>query len=358
MPDDPLRDAPNAVEPRHNPHREPLPEPRQEINRELRQELRQELRRTREAMNRQQELLARLVESAEKSRENFRRGTQALFYELDQVRREIQAVRNMEAIRWQREELEHSPRYQEPLRLPRHAFQVNSQNGEDGIIHEIFQRIGPGSRRFVEMGVGDGTENNTAFLLSQGWTGCWIDGRDTFLANIASRPDLQDGCLAHRVAAVDRDNAAGLLRELGVPREFDLLSLDIDQNTYYAWEALNEFAPRAVVVEYNAAIPPAIDWKVRYAADRAWDGSQNAGASLKAFERLGRRLGYCLVGCDYSGVNAFFVRSDLTAGRFAEPFTAENHYEPPRYPHLLHRRGHPRAILDRTAPAVPPDPSP
>lgn len=310
-----------------------------------------------EILSRQEELLVRLLESAERSREEYRQGTQALFYELDQVRREIQAVRNMEAIRWQREELEREPRYQEPLRLPRHAFQVNSQNGEDGIIHEIFRRIGATSRRFVEVGVGDGTENNTAFLLSQGWTGCWIDTRDAFVATVTSRTDLRDGCLAYRVTAVDRDNAAGLLRELDVPPEFDLLSLDIDQNTYHVWEALHEFAPRAVVVEYNAAIPPAIDWQVHYAADRAWDGSQNAGASLKAFELLGRRLGYCLVGCDYSGVNAFFVRSDLAAGQFAEPFTAENHYEPPRYPHLLHRRGHPRAILDRIPPAGRMDPS-
>jgi hypothetical protein len=30
-------------------------------------------------------------------------------------------------------------------------------------------------------------------------------------------------------------------------------------------------------------------------------------------------------------VNAFFVRDDLTDGKFAEPFTAENHYHPPRY---------------------------
>jgi len=311
-----------------------------------------------ENLRRQEELLARLIESAERGREDFRRGTQVMLYELDQVRREIQAVRNMEAIRWQREELEHTPRYQEPLRLPRHAFQVNSQNGEDGIIHEIFRRIGATSRRFVEVGVGDGTENNTAFLLSQGWTGVWIDARDAFVATVTSRPDLQDGCLAYRIAAVDRDNAAGLLRELDVAPEYDLLSLDIDQNTYYVWEALHEFRPRVVVVEYNAAIPPAIDWQVHYAADRSWDGSQNAGASLKAFERLGRRLGYCLVGCDYSGVNAFFVRHDLATGLFAEPFTAENHYEPPRYPHLLHRRGHPRAILDRMPPDPPPDRAP
>ncbi len=42
-----------------------------------------------------------------------------------------------------------------------------------------------------------------------------------------------------------------------------------------------------------------------------------SGASLKALERLGRTKGYCLVGCNYTGVTAFFVREDLAADRFA-----------------------------------------
>src|SRR5580693_2797942 len=37
------------------------------------------------------------------------------------------------------------PRYQEPKRLQRFERQVFSQNGEDGIIREIFNRIGTAS---------------------------------------------------------------------------------------------------------------------------------------------------------------------------------------------------------------------
>src|SRR4051812_4954091 len=42
-------------------------------------------------------------------------------------------------------------------------FAVYSQNGEDGILQEIFRRIGTTSRRLVEIGCGDGLQNNTAF---------------------------------------------------------------------------------------------------------------------------------------------------------------------------------------------------
>ena len=144
-----------------------------------------------------------------------------------------------------------------------------------------------------------------------------------------------------------KENISALFEQLGVPREFDLLSLDIDQNTYYAWEGLSGFRPRVVVVEYNSAIPPDVDWKVRYGANRAWNGTQNFGASLKAFEILGRRFGYSLVGCEFFGVNAFFVRDDLLAGKFAEPFTSENHYEPPRYAIVI-GVAILRGVLDRT----------
>jgi hypothetical protein len=243
--------------------------------------------------------------------------------------------------------LSQDSRYKDVRRLHRYSFTVNSQNGEDGMIQEIFRRIGVKSRLFVEVGVGDGTENNTAFLLCTGWTGFWIDGSDAVLRTLNGRRDLQE-CLTAHISFLDRENVTGVFERLGVPKEFDLLSLDIDQNTFHIWGGLKGFSPRVVVAEYNASIPPDVEWAVRYDATRSWDGTQNFGASLKAFERLGERLGYSLVGCDFNGVNAFFVRRDLVADSFAGPYTAENHYEPPRYRHPL-RRGHPRAIMDRGA---------
>jgi hypothetical protein len=243
------------------------------------------------------------------------------------------------------------PRYGDPRRLLRYSLQVNSQSGEDGILHEIFRRIGETDRTFVEVGVGDGTENNTAFLLALGWSGFWIDGSGAFRATLR-RHSVPAERLRGAVAFVRRETIAPLFAQLGVPAEFDLLSLDVDQNTYYVWEGLGGYRPRVVVIEYNAAIPADVDWKVAYDGDRVWDGSQNFGASLKALERLGRERGYALVGCDMAGTNAFFVREDLVEDRFLAPFTAENHFEPVRY-RLLHRWGHRRALLDLAPPAPP-----
>ena len=246
-------------------------------------------------------------------------------------------------------DLENHPRYGDPRRLLRYQTQVNSQNAEDGIIHEIFRRIGTTNSVFAEVGVGDGRENNTSFLLSQGWTGFWFDADNKFLETLKNRDDLQGECLRYLVAFVSRENISVLFEQLGVPKEFDLLSLDIDQNTFYIWEGLSCFRPRVVVVEYNSSLPPDVDWKVRYDPSRTCDGSQNYSASLKAYEILGHRFGYSLVGCDFLGLNAFFVRDDIVSDKFVAPFTSENHYEPPRYP-MLHRRSHAAAILDRSHP--------
>lgn len=266
--------------------------------------------------------------------------------EVRKLRQDILALQTTTATVWRDFHLENHPRYGDPRRLLRYAAQVCSQNGEDGIIREIFHRIGLTNRVFAEVGVEDGSESNTAFLLSQGWSGYWIDGNPTFLQTIERRPDLAVGAIRGKAAFVNRENIAPVFQELGVPGEMDFLSLDIDQNTYYLWEGLAGFRPRVVVVEYNGTLPPEVDWKVNYAADRTWDGTNNFGASLKAFELLGRRLGYSLVGCEFIGANAFFVRDDLLADHFVGPFTSENHYEPPRYS-LVNRRGHRTSILDR-----------
>jgi hypothetical protein len=145
--------------------------------------------------------------------------------------------------------------------------------------------------------------------------------------------------LTLREAFVSPGSIRELIRGMGVPDEIDLFSLDIDQDTYHIWAALDDFRPRVVVVEYNGALPPTTVWINPYEPGRVWDFTQAFGASLKAFEILGRKFGYSLVGCDVIGINAFFVRNDLVRDLFAAPFTAENHYEPPRY-YLCYRWAH------------------
>jgi len=104
-----------------------------------------------------------------------------------------------------------------------------------------------------------------------------------------------------------------------------------------------------VVIEYNAIFPPPVRWVMPYDPAAKWTGNSNHSASLKSLELLGRAKGYSLVGCSFAGVNAFFVRNDLLGDLFEAPFTAEHHYEPPRF-FLIHKAGHPRTFSESGEP--------
>ncbi len=261
--------------------------------------------------------------------------------ELREIRDSLGALHKTE-INSFRQSLLALPRYSDPKRLLHAEAQVFSQNGEDGIIAEIFRRIGESDRFFVEVAAGTGLENNTANLLLQGWKGCWVEGNEILVRGIRTEfaDPLRTGALKLQETFITRENCAPVLASMNVPIEFDVLSLDIDRNTYHVWEALSAYRPRLVILEYNAAFPPSTPWIIDYEPMGVWNNSVLFGASLKSYELLGRRLGYELIGCDFTGSNTFFVRSDQKLDLFAAPFTAENHYEPPRYTWSTRREAH------------------
>jgi hypothetical protein len=239
----------------------------------------------------------------------------------------------------------------DPRELCLCAAQCFSQGPEDGCIAEIFRRIGVGDRFFVEIGAGDGRENTTRLLLTLGWSGIWVEGSARNCAAIRRdfAAPIAQGRLRLIEAMVTAETIEGLLRGAGAPERFDQLSIDLDMNTYYIWEALKPFRARAACIEYNASIPPSWEFVVPYDRHAVWDGSNWYGAGLKSLQLLGEAQGYRLVGCDFYGVNAFFVASSEPLAEFAEPFTAEKHYQPPNY-FAPFRHGHWPASPELTDP--------
>lgn len=217
---------------------------------------------------------------------------------------------------------------EQPALLTPFERSVSSQNGEDGVIAEILARIGVDSRWFVEFGIEDGSQGNTVALArNQGWHGLYIEVDDANYAILADRWKDRSGVRTLH-ALVTADTIAALFAEAGVPAELDILSIDVDGNDYWIWEALEGYRPRIVVIEYNASLDPAATVAMPRDDDHRWDGTDYFGASLGALRLLGRRRGYRLVHTDSVGVNAFFVRDDL-----ATPFPPEDQVplHPPGY---------------------------
>lgn len=227
--------------------------------------------------------------------------------------------------------------------LAGYGLKVFSQSDEDGIISEIFRRIGVTNRVFVEFGVGNGLENNTAALLYQGWSGLWIEGSQEFCDEIrtAFGTVIESKSLSLVNEFVTPENINTLISMNIKDREIDLLSVDIDGNDAHVLSQIKCVSPRVLVVEYNAKFGPTISYCMAYDVNYQWRKTDRFGASLKYFETILAQQGYCCVGCNVVGTNAFFVRHDLVGELFASPFTAEEHFEPARYELVGLPSGHP-----------------
>jgi len=243
------------------------------------------------------------------------------------------------------EQIRARERYQDPKHLMPFGGKVYSQSDEDGIIQEIFNRIGTTTKTFVEFGIGNGLENNTLALLFQDWKGLWIDAStrsvEAIKAHFSEIIDSEQLAIVQSFITIDNINA--LISDHIKTDEIDLLSVDIDGNDYHILDAIVCTSPRVVVIEYNGKFIPPILYCMDYDETYTWGKDDCFGASLKFFEMALAEKGYCLVGCNVSGVNAFFVRADLVGDKFAAPFTAEHHYEPPRYYLSGYFAGHPAA---------------
>jgi hypothetical protein len=250
-----------------------------------------------------------------------------------------------------RKNLFESERNRDPKRLSSFEFSVFSQAGEDGVIEEIFKRVGLTNRFFVDIGVEDGTENNSLYLLHRGWSGVWLEAsHERVLACHRNAQVFMRDRLNVVESFVTAENIESLLSGAKCPRDLDFLSIDIDGNDYHIWKALQTFKPRVLAIEYNAVFPPQVSWVQDYVPSHVWDGTSYFGASLSALEKLGSEKGYVLVGCSFVGSNAFFVRRDLVQGKFVTPATVENLYEPARYFLIGPKDGHPRRVGPFSAP--------
>ncbi len=183
-----------------------------------------------------------------------------------------------------------------------------SQADEDGITLEIARRLQIEKGRFLELGVGNGLENNTLILLARGWRGTWLGGEDLKVS--------LEKCnrLTFEKAWITRDNVVDLIKKNnGHDLHFDLVSLDLDGNDLYVAETMLDKGISAdiFIVEYNSRFPSGVEFSIDYDPQHIWTGGDYYGASLEAFCNLFERFGYSLICCNAAtGGNAFFVKTN------------------------------------------------
>lgn len=206
--------------------------------------------------------------------------------------------------------------------LNKYERQYFSQSGEDGILLEIFGRIGVKKKIFVEFGIGNSLVANSTLFFMHGWNGLMLESNEVNQekARISFQKYLGRNPLIAK-AFVTAENINILLQNFKIFGEIDLLSIDIDGNDYWVWEAINVINPRVVIIEYNASLGPDRCVAIPYNPKFVWGQKNHTyfhGASLRALYELGKKKGYTLICCDSNGVNAFFIRNDANKFLYEE----------------------------------------
>jgi hypothetical protein len=204
------------------------------------------------------------------------------------------------------------------------GFRVFSQFEEDGLLLFIFSVIGMTHKTFIEIGADDGVNSNSANLFFNfGWHGLFIDGNPKSIERgqrfYSKYPHPWFYQPRFTCAKVNRENVNTLIEKAGFKGEIGLLSVDIDGNDYWIWDAIEVVSPQVVIIEThnefglnNIVVP--------YDPNYSFPGKHPIyhGASPVAMTKLAQKKGYRLVGANALGFNFIFVKNGLADQQIPE----------------------------------------
>jgi hypothetical protein len=191
--------------------------------------------------------------------------------------------------------------------LAAYAQNIASQGGEDGVIAKIFDIIGitePGW--CVEFGACDGkTDSNTWHLVhNKGWKAVYIEPEPTFFPLLKAHCDQTPNtyCFDDMVGWDGPSKLDTILARTPIPKDLEFMVIDIDGNDYYVWEALSDYKPKVVCIEFHRLTNAGI----AFVGEKG--SSLSCPASVTALTNLAKSKGYELV-CTINW-NLFFVRKE------------------------------------------------
>lgn len=183
---------------------------------------------------------------------------------------------------------------------------IYSQYGEDGILETIFKLIGASNRWCFEAGAADGIFfSNTRSLVEQGWKAILVENDPDAFQRLLKNATPNCICENVKLEPQGQNSLDGILRRNNAPKDIDLVVIDIDGQDWHIWNALLEYKPRVVVIEYARLGDAA-----RYGGDEfipTIGGKGQAGCA--AIIRLACGKGYAPI--VQTECNIICVRADL-----------------------------------------------
>lgn len=189
------------------------------------------------------------------------------------------------------------------------AAEGSSNLEEDKIIKKYTKQFTNIQKYCVDIGASDGINmSNTHQLFKSKWKGLAVECDQDKFYKLADSFKNFDVDLAKTF--VTPDNVLNMFESFDVPKDFGLLSLDIDGYDYYVLEKiLEEYKPSIICAEINEKIPPPIKFTVKYKKGYFWNNSHFYGQSLAMLDELCVANNYNLAEVHYN--NAFYVSNKL-----------------------------------------------
>ena len=179
---------------------------------------------------------------------------------------------------------------------------IHSQNGEDGVLIEIFRRLNIAPTWVCEFGAWDGKHlSNTFHWVQKGASAVYIEADEERMKDLTKTCEQYKNILpiCSRVEAEGPNSLDGILADTPIPRDFDILSIDIDSYDYQVWKGFNNYSPKVVVVEINSGVQPTDENHIH--------DETHQGTGFLPMLRLGMYKGYTLVA--HTG-NLIFVHNE------------------------------------------------
>ena len=195
--------------------------------------------------------------------------------------------------------------------------EITSYAGEFEHLEKITNKLNINNGYIVDIAAGDGYKQScTLGYFKKGWKGLCVEmdpvkfSKLSFLYHQFPKVNLSKNIITPI-------NVDLVLDSNNIPKNFDLLNLDIDSYDLELMKKIFEknFSPKIISMEINEKIPPPIFFSTKFDQNDSWEKSDHFyGCSITAAADLMVKNGYIIESLQYN--NLICIKKDLLNSDF------------------------------------------